>query len=141
VLLAVGVAQAATCSLSTLGNIARRIDGVEIADQRNGDPVIAVDLVVAADDDAILAVVAGAKHGGRIGADVIEIDGGVAGGVHRAKIAVGLFHEQRDRGVGERTWAEKDGRSPRTLLRYRPPDRGWGLSLRVEYGVRWITSA
>jgi hypothetical protein len=73
-----------------------------IADQGHGDPVIAVDLVIAADDDAKLAVVAGAEHDVRIGADVIEIDGGVAGGIHGAKFAVGFFHQERDRGVGVR---------------------------------------
>ena len=63
VLLAVGVAQG--CDLFFVhrqGNVARRIDRVEIADQGDGDPVIAVDLVVAADDDAKFAVMAGAKR-------------------------------------------------------------------------------
>jgi hypothetical protein len=32
----------------------------------------------------------------------LKIDGGVAGGAHGAKFAVGLFHKQRDRRVGVR---------------------------------------
>jgi hypothetical protein len=103
VLFAVGVAQ--DCSLFPVhrqGNVARRIDRIKIRDQGDGNPVIPVNLVVAADDDAKLAVVAGAEHDVRIGADVIEIYGGVAGGVHRTKFAVGLFHQERDRGVDVR---------------------------------------
>jgi len=46
--------------------------------------------------------VARAEHGGGIGADVVEINGGVASGVDCAKIAVRLFHQQGDRGVGAR---------------------------------------
>ena len=85
VLSAIGLAPG--CDLFSVhlqGNVVRRIDRVKIADQGHRDPVIAVDLVIAADDDAKLAVVAGAKHGGRIGADVVEIDGGVAGGTFSA---------------------------------------------------------
>jgi hypothetical protein len=48
----------------------------------------------------VLAVVAGAKHDGRIGTDVIEEDGGVAGWVDCTKPPVEFFHKKRDRGVG-----------------------------------------
>ncbi len=103
VLFAVGVAQGRNLfPVYRQGNVGRRIDRVEIRNQRDRNPVIAIDLVVAADDDAKLAVVAGAKHDVRIGADMIEIDGGVAGGVDRTKISVRLFHQERDRGVGVR---------------------------------------
>ena len=97
---AIGIAQG--CDFFPVhrgGNLARRIDCVQIADQGNCDPVITIDLVVAADDDAVLSVVAGAKHGGRIDADAIEVDGGVSGGVHRTKFAVRLFHQERGRGM------------------------------------------
>ena len=97
---AIGVPQSfGLLSIHREGNIAGRIDCVQIANQGHGDPIIAVDFVVAANDAAKLAVVAGAKHGRGIGADVIEIDRGVPGGIHRAKCPIGLFHQKRDRGV------------------------------------------
>src|ERR1700677_565640 len=75
------------------------MDRVKIAHERDAEPVIAVDLVVTADDDTILAVVASAQHRRGVRADAIEIDGGVPGRVHSAKLAIRLFHQQRDRGV------------------------------------------
>jgi len=48
--------------------------------------------VVAADDDAELAVVAGAQGGGTLGADVIEVNSRMASGIHCTEGAVGLFH-------------------------------------------------
>jgi hypothetical protein len=109
VLLTVGVAQ--SCDLffvHRLGNVGQRIDGVEIGDQRDGEPVIPINLVVAADDDAILSVVARAEHGGGISANVIEINGGVASGVYCAKIAVRLFHQECDGGVGVRSCCREE---------------------------------
>jgi hypothetical protein len=78
------------------GNIAYVIDCIEIPGQRYGDPIIAGDLVIAADDDAILALVAGPKDDGRVRADVIQVDGGMAGWIHCAELTVGLFHQQGD---------------------------------------------
>ena len=100
-MLAVGVAD--FCDLlfgDGGGDVGGIVDGVEVGDERDGDPVEAVDLVVAADDDAVFAVVAGAEDGGGVGTDVVEVDGGVAGGVEGTEGAVGFLHEKSDGGVG-----------------------------------------
>jgi len=101
VVLAVGVADFGDLLFGDGGgDIGGVVDGVEVGDEGDGDPVEAVDLVVAADDDAVFAVVAGAEDGGGVRTDVVEVDGGVAGGVEGAEGAVGLFHEKSDGGVG-----------------------------------------
>ena len=61
------------------GHLAQAGHAVEVGDERDGEPVVAGDLVVSADHDARLSRGAGAQAVGRGGADVIEIDGGVAG--------------------------------------------------------------
>jgi hypothetical protein len=95
-------------SKTGLGNVSRRIDGVEIGNQGDGEPVIAVNLVVTADDDAEFTVMARTERGGGVVADVIEINGRVASGVHCAKIAVRLFHQECNRGVGARGSCRED---------------------------------
>ena len=82
------------------GDLGGVVHGVEVGDEGDGDPVVAIDFMVAGDDDAELAGAAGAEVGGGGGADVIEVEGGVAGGVHGAKLAEGLLHEEGDGGVG-----------------------------------------
>ena len=79
------------------------------------DALIAVDFVVAANDDAKLAIVAGAKHGRRIGTDVIEIDRSVPGGIHRAKFPIGLFHQKRNRRVNADRWRSQKAEVTRLL--------------------------
>ena len=64
--------------------------------------------MIAADDYAELAVVAGAELGGGVCADVIEVNSRMASGVHRAEGAVGLFHEEGYRGVGRYSEAEEE---------------------------------
>jgi hypothetical protein len=74
------------------GNLDRRINCIQIASQWHRDPIIAVDFVITADNAANLAIVAGAEYSRGIGADVIEIDCGVPGWIHRAECPIGLFH-------------------------------------------------
>ena len=103
VLFAVGVADFGDLFFGDCGgDISCVINGVEVGDDGDGDPVEVIDLVVAADDYAELAVVAGAEGGGVLGAYVVEVNSRMASGVHRPEGAVGLFHEEGDRGVGGR---------------------------------------
>ena len=100
-LFAVGVADFGDLLFSDAGgDLADVVDGVEIGNERDGDPVEMVDLVIAADDDAVFPVVAGPEEDRRLGADVVEINGGMPGRIDRAEGAVGFFHEESDRGMG-----------------------------------------
>jgi hypothetical protein len=72
-------------------------DTIEIGDEGNGQPIVPRHLVVSADDDASLAGMTKAQAIGRGGTDVIEINGRMAGGIDAAKVAVGLFEQQRRR--------------------------------------------
>jgi len=109
VLFAVGVADFGDLFFGDCGgDISCVINGVEVGDDGDGDPVEVIDLVVAADDYAELAVVAGAELGGGVGADVVEVNSRMASGVYSTEGAVGLFHEEGDRGVGGCREAEED---------------------------------
>src|SRR6185437_11937162 len=94
------------------GHIGGVVYCVKIGNKRDGDPVIAVNLVIAADDDAEFAGAAGPQLGRRLRAYAIQIHRGVAGGIERAKRAIGLFHQQRDGGAG-RVGCSKHGREKR----------------------------
>jgi hypothetical protein len=67
------------------------LDGVEIGDERHRDPVVAGNVVVAADDGAQLTRGAAAEDYGRLGADVGQVDGVVPGSGESAVVAVGFF--------------------------------------------------
>lgn len=79
------------------------IDRVQVGQQRHGEPIVAVDAVIAAEDDAHFAVAARAQVCGRVSADAIEENGGVAGGIHGAEAAEGLLDEQGRIRTGRRT--------------------------------------
>ena len=66
--------------------------------------------MVAADDYAELAVVAGAELSGGVGADVVEVNSRMASGVYSTEGAVGLFHEEGNRGVGGCGGEAEEGR-------------------------------
>ena len=68
---------------------------VQIRNQGHGDPVIAVDLVVSADDGAILTRPAHAQLRGSIGTNVTEVDRRMAGWVYPAEPPIGLLQQQR----------------------------------------------
>lgn len=77
------------------GRLLRLLDRVEVGDRRHGEPVVAPDAGVAADDDPALAGAAAAQLGGRLGADARQVDGHVPGGVERPEGAVRLLEQQR----------------------------------------------
>src|SRR6187402_522176 len=72
---------------------------IEIRDQGNCHPVIAIDLVIAADHSAELALAARTQTGWRLGADVIEVDGGVAGRIQVSEEPKGFFQKKSRRSM------------------------------------------
>ena len=120
-LFAIGIAQHRDLFLvDRCRNVGGCVDGIEIPGQRNGEPIIAVDLVIAADDDAKLAVMTGAKGYGRIRANVIQIDRSVAGWIHRPELAIGFFHQKERRMRDRSLLLERDrGKLPYERAAYR----------------------
>jgi hypothetical protein len=82
-------------------------DAVEVRNERNGEPVVAGDLVISANDDTEFAGCARAQAIERCGADVIEIDRRVAGGIDAAEVAVGLLEQKRGGGHAVRRCQEE----------------------------------
>ena len=80
-------------------NITQIVDSIEVSDQRHGNPVIAVDLVIPADHHPILPLVANPKRRWRISTDVIQVNRCMSCRIHGAKCTIRLFHQQRDRCV------------------------------------------
>ncbi len=83
-------------------------DGVEIGDDGNSDPVVSGDMVIAGKNDAWFAGVATAKLERRSGANVGEIDGGMAGAAERAVDAIRFFEQNGD--IGPRYGYERGER-------------------------------
>src|SRR5208282_1828517 len=71
------------------------LDCVEVRDQGDGEPIVAVNAIVAAEDDAGFSRRAAAQNDRRIGANGGQIDGGVAGGGKITHLAVGFLKKQR----------------------------------------------
>jgi len=90
------------------GNVFGLFDGVEIGDDGNSNPVISGDMVIAGKNDAWFAWVATAKLEGRGGADIGEIDGGVACAAKRAIHAIRFFEQNGD--IGTRDGCERGER-------------------------------
>ena len=81
---------AVTCA----GTSAAILDRVEVGNERNRDPIVAVDSLIAGDDRAHLARLAAAQLDRGFGADALEIDGVVPGGIQGAEEAIRLLHQQ-----------------------------------------------
>src|SRR5579863_9652502 len=98
------VAVAQECSQFGVGkerDILGTFYGVEVGNERNGDPVIAVDAVVAAEDNAGFSGGAAPQNDRRLSAHVGEVDGGVAGRGKESQLSVRLFQEQGGGSVGK----------------------------------------
>jgi len=65
--------------------------------------------VVAGEDNTGFAGMAGAEMGGRVGADVVEVDSGVADRHHGAEGAERLAYDEADAGVQGCCRCEKHG--------------------------------
>jgi hypothetical protein len=91
------------------------IDGIEISEQRHRQPVVSINAVIAAEHNAGLALFAGAEVGGSVGANAAEVNGGVAGRVHGAETAKGLFEEQGRVSAGRRAGEEGAGEDEQNL--------------------------
>ncbi len=84
------------------GDLIGRRDAVEEGEGGVGEPVelLGFEVVIAGEDYAGFAGVAGAEVGGGVSAEVVEIDGGVTLRHHLAEGAEGLLDEKADPRVG-----------------------------------------
>src|SRR6266851_882358 len=69
-------------------NILRVLDGVQIRNERDGDPIVSRDSRVPADDHAVLAGVAASQKDGSRGADPRQVNRGVAGSGEGSIVAI-----------------------------------------------------
>jgi hypothetical protein len=83
-----------------LGNLSGVVNRIEICGEGYGNPIVSGNLVVAADDDAVLPGNASAQNERRLRAHSGEIHGRVSSGIEPAEVAVRLFKKQCDVGPG-----------------------------------------
>lgn len=81
-------------------NLGGVIDRVEIGNQRNGQPVVSVNAMIAAEDHAGFSFMARTEVDGGVGANVVEVDGRMPGRVHGPEPAKGLLEQQGGIGAG-----------------------------------------
>lgn len=94
--------------------------GEEELGDGGGEPVVRADGVVAGEDGAGLTRAAKADVERAVGADVVEVDGGVAERHHGTEAAEGLADEDAERGVGGRAAQA----TRRAMRRARARERG-----------------
>src|SRR5262249_39362985 len=111
--------------ISHSGNLRRVVNRVEIGGEGCGNPIISGNLVVAANDDAVLTGQAPAQNDRRGGAHSGEIHGGVPGRIESAEVAVRLFQKKRDVGPGRQGRNQnQQAQNPEPLLRHLSPSKG-----------------
>src|SRR5579863_6250895 len=81
-------------AVHALRNFHRALDRIEVGNQRDGDPIIWADAIIAGNHNTELTWIAAAKLDGGLRADARKIDCIVTGWIQGAEKAVGLFHEQ-----------------------------------------------
>ncbi len=76
------------------GNIGWILDRIEVGDQRDRDPIVAVDSLVPGNDGAQLARLAATQLDWRFSANALKIQCVVTSGINETKEAIRLFKQQ-----------------------------------------------
>jgi len=108
-----------------LGNLRGIINRIEVSSEGYGDPIVAANLVIAADNDAILPGKASAQSERCVRAHSGEIQGGVSSGTKSTEVAVRLLQKECDVGPGTQGRNEKQrAQNPKPLFHHAVTARG-----------------